>query len=107
MARNDEWSELSDSYAQHTPKIVGEVIRPRRTLTAGDLDDIFAGRPLAEQPRQQASVMCKTYLTPDMASMADAQAKKERLSKAALLRKALAAYLNNPAAADARIPQAA
>ena len=71
MTHNNEWSELSDSYAEHTPRIVGEVIRPSRPLTAADLDDIFAGRPLAEQPRQQASVMCKTYLTPDMASRAD------------------------------------
>ena len=107
MTHNNEWSELSDSYAEHTPRIVGEVIRPSRPLTAADLDDIFAGRPLAEQPRQQASVMCKTYLTPDMASRADMQAKKEHLSKAALLRKTLAAYLNNPTQANTRIPQTA
>lgn len=50
MARNDEWSELSDLCAQHTSQIVGEVIHPRRTLTTGDLDDIFAGRPLSERP---------------------------------------------------------
>lgn len=49
-ARNDEWSELSDLCAQHTSQIVGEVIYPRRTLTTGDLDDIFAGRPLSERP---------------------------------------------------------
>ena len=107
MAGNDEWSELSDSYAEHTPQIIGEVIHPSGTLTASDLNDIFAGRPLAEQSRQHASVMCKTYLTPDMASMADMQAKREHLSKAALLRKALAAYLDDPAKADARIPKVA
>ncbi len=93
-ARNDEWSELSDLCAQHTSQIVGEVIYPRRTLTTGDLDGIFAGRPLSTA-RQRASVICKIYLTSGMASVADVQAKKECLSKTAVLRKALAAYLND------------
>ena len=101
------FSNGTDEQIDRGMRIVGEVIRPSRPLTAADLDDIFAGRPLAEQPRQQASVMCKTYLTPDMASRADMQAKKEHLSKAALLRKALAAYLNNPTQANTRIPQTA
>lgn len=48
MTHNNEWSELSDSYAEHTPRIVGKVIRPSRPLTAADLDDIFAGRRLAD-----------------------------------------------------------
>ena len=100
------WSTLSDEYASETPEIVGEVTHPTREFTMADLDDIFAGRPLAEAPREKATVMRKAYLTPEMATMADRQAKTEHISVSALLRKALAAYLNDPAESERKIPAA-
>lgn len=103
---NINWSALSDEYASETPEIVGEVTRPTREFTMADLDDIFAGRPLAETPREKATVLRKAYLTPDMAAMADNQAKAERISVSALLRKALAAYLNDPKESERKIPAA-
>lgn len=51
--------------------------------------------------------MRKAYLTPDMAAMADRQARTEHISVSALLRKALAAYLNDPAESERKIPAAA
>lgn len=90
----NEWDKLSDAYAQDaTVRPTGTVRHPHRAITQADLDDIFAGRPLAEHPRQKASIMRKTYLTADMAELADQQARKEQISMAALLRKALASYL--------------
>lgn len=77
------------------PYASGPVLHPHRAVTPDDLDAIFAGRPLADQPRERASVMCKTYLTPSMAAMAQEQADREHISRAALLRKAMAAYLNS------------
>ena len=59
MAQNIDWSEVSNSYARETPRIVGEVIRPARPITVDDLDDIFDGRPLADAPREKASVVRK------------------------------------------------
>lgn len=103
---NINWSALSDEYAATTPRIVGEVTHPTREFTMADLDDIFAGRPLAETPRDKATVMRKAYLTPGMAAMADSQAKAEHISVSALLRKALAAYLNDPKEAERKIPAA-
>lgn len=97
-----DWNKLSDEYAADTDlQPIGKFIHPKRAITPEDLDDIFAGRPLADAPRQRASVVRKTYLTPSMAELADAQAKRENISGAALLRKALAAYLNNPHASIA------
>ncbi len=92
-----EWDELSDAYAKDTAMHpISPVRHPGRAITQTDLDDIFAGRPLAERPRQHASIVRKTYLTADMAELADSQARKEHISMAALLRKALAAYLDHP-----------
>ena len=92
-----EWDKLSDAYAKDAAiQPLGPVRRPSRTITQTDLDDIFAGRPLAEHPRQHASIVRKTYLTADMAELAYNQAREEHISMAALLRKALAAYLEHP-----------
>lgn len=99
-----DWNALSDDYAASTPKIVGKVVRPAREITMEDLDDIFAGRPLAESPREKATVMRKAYLTQDMADLADRQAQAEHISVSALLRKALAAYLNDPNGSGRKIP---
>lgn len=107
MTQKIDWFEISDSYARETPQIIGEAIRPTRLITVDDLDDIFAGRPLSDTPRAKASVMRKTYLTPEMADKADRQAKEEHLSGTALIRKAPAAYLADPSGQSARIPQSA
>lgn len=52
MSNETDWDELSDEYTEHTPAIIGETIRPQRAITMDDIDDIFAGRPLADQPRR-------------------------------------------------------
>ena len=62
MTDEKTWDELSDYYAGHTPEIIREIQVPDRALTADDLDDIFAGRPLADQPRPKADILAKTYL---------------------------------------------
>lgn len=50
-----EWDKLSDAYAKDAAiQPLGPVRHPGRTITQTDLDDIFAGRPLAERPRQRA-----------------------------------------------------
>ena len=59
MTQKIDWSKISDSYARETPQIIGEVIRPARPITVDDLDDIFAGRPLADTPREKRSVVRK------------------------------------------------
>ena len=64
MSNETDWDELSDEYTEHTPAIIGETIRPQRAITMDDIDDIFAGRPLADQPRRKADVLYKAYLTP-------------------------------------------
>ncbi|KAB5606873.1 ribbon-helix-helix protein, CopG family [Bifidobacterium jacchi] len=93
MTNETDWDKLSDEYAKHTPGIIGETIRPQRAITMDDIDDIFAGRPLAEKPRAKADVLCKAYLTADMDEQVRAQAAKEHIGKSALIRKALVAYL--------------
>ena len=93
MSNETDWDELSDEYTEHTPAIIGETIRPQRAITMDDIDDIFAGRPLADQPRRKADVLYKAYLTPDMDAQVRAQAEREHIGKSALIRKALAAYL--------------
>ena len=50
MSNETDWDELSDEYTEHTPAIIGETIRPQRAITMDDIDDIFAGRPLAVSP---------------------------------------------------------
>ena len=59
MTDEKKWDELSDYYAGHTPEIIREIQVPDRALTADDLDDIFAGRPLADQPRPKADIPCE------------------------------------------------
>ena len=93
MSNETDWDELSDEYTEHTPAIIGETIRPQRAITMDDIDDIFAGRPLADQPRRKADVLYKAYLTLDMDAQVRAQAEREHIGKSALIRKALAAYL--------------
>ena len=93
MSNETDWDELSDEYTEHTPAIIGETIRPQRAITMDYIDDIFAGRPLADQPRRKADVLYKAYLTPDMDARVRAQAEREHIGKSALIRKALAAYL--------------
>ncbi|OZG62581.1 hypothetical protein BHAP_2055 [Bifidobacterium hapali] len=93
MTNETDWDKLSDEYAEHTPDIIGETIRPQRAITMDDIDDIFAGRPLAEKPRAKADVLYKAYLTADMDEQVRAQAAKEHIGKSALIRKALVAYL--------------
>ena len=66
MTDEKTWDELSDYYAGHTPEIIREIQVPDRALTADDLDDIFAGRPLADQPRPKADILAKTYLTKEI-----------------------------------------
>ena len=87
MTDDETWDELSDYYAGHTPKIIREVQVPDRVLTADDLDDIFAGRPLADQPRPKADILAKTYLTKEIET--------EAIGMSALLRKALVSYLDS------------
>lgn len=94
MTAENEWDRLSDDYAARTPGITGDTIRPDRAITMDDLDDIFAGRPLADKPRAKADVLCKAYLTADMDERVRAQADREHIGKSALIRKALAAYLD-------------
>jgi hypothetical protein len=89
-----DWGKVSDDYAAHTPAIIGTTIHPNRAITMNDLDDIFAGRPLADAPRAKADVLCKTYLTADMEQQVREQAESEHIGKSALVRKALADYLN-------------
>ena len=84
MSNETDWDELSDEYTEHTPAIIGETISPQRAITMDDIDDIFAGRPLADQPRRKAD---------DMDAQGRAQAEREHIGKSALIRKALAAYL--------------
>lgn len=102
MSDHDEktWESLSDAYAMdRSLQPMGPVMHPHRAIIPDDLDAIFAGRPLAELDRERASVVCKTYLTPSMAEKAQAQADREHISRAALLRKAMAQYLNSNAVA--------
>lgn len=88
------WEEISDSYAQMTPETIGPVLHPNREITMADLDDIFAGRPLADNPREKATVMRKTYLTEALDKSVRQQAKRENLGISAFIRKAISTYLN-------------
>lgn len=89
-----DWNEISDQYAADDAVTqIGPSIKVTRELTMDDLDDIFAGRPLAEKPRAKADVLYKAYLTADMDEQVRAQAAKEHIGKSALIRKALVAYL--------------
>ncbi|KFJ05091.1 hypothetical protein [Bifidobacterium subtile] len=89
-----DWGKVSDDYAAHLPAIIGAIIHRHRAITMDDLDDIFAGRPLAEVPRAKADVLCKIYLTVDMEQQVREQAEGEHIGKSALVRKALADCLN-------------
>lgn len=93
MNTQTDWAKLSDEYAAHTPETIGETIHPNRPISMADIDDIFAGRPLAEKPRAKADVLCKTYLTAELDEQVKAQAAREGIGKSALIRKALVAYL--------------
>lgn len=56
-----DWNEISDQYAADDAVTqIGPAIKVTRELTMDDLDDIFAGRPLADRTRQKADVICKT-----------------------------------------------
>ena len=92
---DNEWDQLSDYYAEHTPQILGEVDLPQRALTEQDLDDIFAGRPLSDNPRPKAEILAKTYLTREINSQAKTAMERENITMSALLRKALVSYLNS------------
>ncbi|WEV59064.1 hypothetical protein OZX67_00315 [Bifidobacterium sp. ESL0728] len=89
-----KWEEISDSYAQTTPETIGPVLHPHREITMDDLNDIFAGRPLVDSPREKATVMRKTYLTETLDKSVRQQAKRENLGISAFIRKAIATYLN-------------
>lgn len=93
MNTQSDWAKLSDEYAEHTPETIGKTIHPNRPISMADIDDIFAGRPLAEKPRTKADVLCKTYLTRELDEQVKAQAARESIGKSALIRKALVAYL--------------
>ena len=95
MTDEKTWDELSDYYAGHTPEIIREIQVPDRALTADDLDDIFAGRPLADQPRPKADILAKTYLTNEIELEARRVMKRECISTSSLLRKALVSYLDS------------
>ncbi len=66
MSNETDWDELSDEYTEHTPAIIGETIRPQRAITMDDIDDIFAGRPLADQPRRKAALRVLAPMTTPM-----------------------------------------
>ena len=91
--RHTEPRRHTSRKAEPTPDIIGEAIRPHRAITMDNIDDIFAGRPIAENPRAKADVLHKAYLTVDMDEQVRAQAAKWRIGKSALIRKALVAYL--------------
>ena len=55
-----DWQSESDYYATHDLEPVGPVTRVDREIDMSDVDDIFAGRPLADRTRQKADVICKT-----------------------------------------------
>lgn len=95
MTDEKTWDELSDYYAGHTPEIIREIQVPDRALTADDLDDIFAGRPLADQPRPKADILAKTYLTKEIETEARSVMKSEGIGMSTLLRKALVSYLDS------------
>lgn len=95
MTDEKTWDKLSDYYAGHTPEIIREIQVPDRALTADDLDDIFAGRPLADQPRPKADILAKTYLTKEIETEARSVMKSEGIGMSALLRKALVSYLDS------------
>ena len=56
MTDEKTWDELSDYYAGHTPEIIREIQVPDRTLTADDLDDIFAGLSLTSRAPKPISL---------------------------------------------------
>ena len=61
MTNETDWDKLSDEYAEHTPDIIDETIRPQRSITMDDLDDIFAGRPSLRSPAPRPT--CSTRRT--------------------------------------------
>ena len=85
--------------------------RGRQAVRHGgcQVDELGEGRLQKERTAgaRKSFGHAQTYLTPEMADKADKQAKEEHLSGAALIRKALAAYLANPSGQSTRIPQSA
>ncbi|GGI15302.1 hypothetical protein GCM10007377_15220 [Galliscardovia ingluviei] len=52
MNQEERYEAMSDYFVEHTPQLGEHVVAlPHRQIEVSDLDDIFAGRPLAEQPR--------------------------------------------------------
>lgn len=91
------YGAMSDYFAEHTPQLGEHVVTlPHRQIEVSDLDDIFAGRPLAEHPRAKANIPLKTYVTDDFNTLVEQQAEREHIGKAALIRKALTTYLAQP-----------
>ena len=64
-------------------------------MNSWTLDDIFAGRPLADQPRPKADILAKTYLTKEIEAEARSIMKSEGIGMSTLLRKALVSYLES------------
>jgi hypothetical protein len=88
-----KWDELDDYYSKNTPAIVGEVKKTPKGLSQDDFEQIFRGRPLADAPRTSIQVIWKAGAPASLDKKAREKAKQEGLPLAALIRKAVAAYI--------------
>lgn len=74
MNQEERYEAMSDYFVEHVPQLGEHVVDlPNRELELSDLDDIFAGRPLAEQPRAKANIPLKTYVTSDLNVMVESK----------------------------------
>ena len=48
-----DWDRIEQEYVDYGVEQVGEPIIPTRALGMNDIEDIFADRPLADDPRPQ------------------------------------------------------
>jgi hypothetical protein len=100
-----DWDRIEQGYVDHGIEQIGEPMTPTRLLDVSDLDDIFAGRPLADAPRSRVKKIWKTGATAELDEQARNAAEAEGLPLAALVRKSVREYLDHHHS-DARLQTA-
>jgi hypothetical protein len=100
-----DWDRIEQEYVDHGIEQIGEPNTPTRMLDVGDLDDVFAGRPLANAPRSRVKKVWKTGATAELDEQARSAAEDEGLPLSALVRKSVREYLDHHHS-DARLQTA-
>lgn len=88
-----DWDRIEQEYVDHGAKRIGEEITPSRRLGDGDIEDIFAGRPLADEPRHRITATWKAGAPEDLDIAARRAASAEGVPLAALVRKSMREYI--------------